>query len=140
VAGHHRHRSVRRRLGDPLQRGGRAVGDDLGGLAAGRDPGGEGVGILLADLGVGLALPLAAGPLAQVLVIGDGQAGQPGQGAGRLGGAGQVGREDGVRLERGQVAGGPGGLLAADGVERDVGLALEPALGVERRLAVAPQD
>jgi hypothetical protein len=97
-------------------------------------------GIALVDLGVGQPLPVAAGPLAQVLVRRDRQAGQPGERRGGLLGAGQVGGEDRLRAEGNQAPGRVVGLGLSGLVERDVGLALEPVLGVPRRLAVPPQD
>ena len=76
-----------------VQRAGHPVGDDQRRLAVRRVPGGALGRVALADLGVGQALPVAAEPLAQVLVQRDRQAGQPGQRRGGLLGAGQVGGE-----------------------------------------------
>jgi hypothetical protein len=127
-------------VGDALQGGRAPVGDGSGGLAARRYPGGECLGILLPDLGVGLALPGPAVPLAQILVELDAQAGQPRQGGGGLGGPAEVGGEDRAGLEGGQVPRGASCLLAPGSVQGDVGLALEPLLGIECGLPVPPQD
>ena len=125
--------------GDPGQRGAHALGDGGRRLAVGRVPGGALGRVALADLGVRQALPVAAGPLAQLLVRRDRQAGQPGERRGGLQRAGQVGGEDRIGSEGGEAARGVFGLRLAGLVERYVGLALEAVLGVPGRLAVPPQ-
>ena len=76
----------------------------------------------------------------QVLVGGHGEARQPGQR--RRGGqrAAQVGGDDRIRVQRGEQPGRALGLLLADGVQRDVALALETAFQVPLRLPVPPQQ
>src|SRR5580692_1513649 len=124
---------------DPVDGGAHPVRDHARGLAVGRVPGRPLAGVALADLGVGEALPDAAGPLAEVLVLVDRQAGEPAERCGGLLGAGQVRREDRARHQGGEAAGGVFGLGLAGLVERDVGLALESALDVPGRLPVPPE-
>ena len=97
-------------------------------------------GVPLADFRVAQPLPVAAEPLAQPLVRRNGEAGQPGERRGGLLGAGQVGGEDRRRAERDKAPRRVFGLGLPCLVERDVGLALEPVLGIPRRLAVTPEN
>src|SRR3984957_6561183 len=115
---------------NPADGGPHPVRDHAGGLAVGRVPAGALAGGAVPDFGVGEALPDAAGPLAESLVLGDRQAGEPAEGGGGLLGAGQVGGEDRARHQGGGAAGGGLRLGLAGLVERDVGMALEAVVDV----------
>ncbi len=106
-----------------------------------RVPGERGVGTeTLGELLAGQAGALPHVVLAQARVLHGRQPGGLLQEGRRLPGAGEVAADEHGRVEVGQRGGHRLGLAAPAVVEADVGVALGPALGVPRRLAVPRED
>ncbi len=111
-----------------------------GGQVGAAAPGGVGRRVRGIDLGPAQPLPGTAMGLAQLGVVRRAEPGESQQRIGGRAGPHQVGADDRLWRQPGQQPSGPLGLLHAHLIELDVELALEPALGVPGRTAVAPED